>query len=307
MWRREWDLNPCGPERSTGSQGLRIIRSAIPACYIPHRLSEFKTFCMVDLQLTRGTSKDHAHHIKKFGEWLGDRPLTQSMIREYLLSYKERPCTYANRLKSLKVFFRDFLREPQLVESFRFPRFPFKPKTVPTKTTLQRFYNSLSTSKDRALFLFYASSGLRRREVLGLEIKDVDFETHLIRPKPYEGKTKSAWISFFNSETAVVLEGYLSTRKRKSAKLFPMGRTHERRLWADARTKTGIEITPQVLRIWFCNEMGRLGVPDRHIDAFCGRVPKSVLGRNYTDYSPERLKEIYDRGNLMILSPEPSY
>jgi hypothetical protein len=29
----------------------------------------------------------------------------------------------ANRLKSLKVFCRDFLKQPELVESFKFPRF----------------------------------------------------------------------------------------------------------------------------------------------------------------------------------------
>ena len=30
----------------------------------------------------------------------------------------------------------------------------------------------------------------------------------------------------------------------------------------------------------------------RYIDAFCGKTPKSVLARRYTDYSPERLKRI---------------
>ena len=48
--------------------------------------------------------------------------------------------------------------------------------------------------------------------------------------------------------------------------------------------------------------MGRLGVADRYVDAFCGRVPKSVLARHYTDFGPERLKEIYDRANLSVLS-----
>jgi intergrase/recombinase len=48
--------------------------------------------------------------------------------------------------------------------------------------------------------------------------------------------------------------------------------------------------------------MGELGVPDRYIDAFCGRVPRSILARHYTDYSPERLKRIYDKANLRVLS-----
>jgi len=36
------------------------------------------------------------------------------------------------------------------------------------------------------------------------------------------------------------------------------------------------------------------------VDAFCGRVPQSVLARHYTDFSPERLKDIYDQGGLRI-------
>jgi len=46
--------------------------------------------------------------------------------------------------------------------------------------------------------------------------------------------------------------------------------------------------------------MGRLGVPDRYVDAFCGRVPKSVLARRYTDFSPRKLKEICERTGLRI-------
>jgi hypothetical protein len=48
-------------------------------------------------------------------------------------------------------------------------------------------------------------------------------------------------------------------------------------------------------------ELGRLNVPDRYVDAFCGRVPQSVLARHCTDFSPERLREIYDQACLKIL------
>jgi hypothetical protein len=47
--------------------------------------------------------------------------------------------------------------------------------------------------------------------------------------------------------------------------------------------------------------MGVLGVSDRYIDAFCGRTPKSVLARHYTDYNSERLRRIYDEANLKVL------
>ena len=48
--------------------------------------------------------------------------------------------------------------------------------------------------------------------------------------------------------------------------------------------------------------MGRLGIQDRYVDAFCGRTPKSVLARYYTDYSPEKLVEIYEKAYLNVLT-----
>lgn len=50
-----------------------------------------------------------------------------------------------------------------------------------------------------------------------------------------------------------------------------------------------------MLRSIFAREMSKAGVQDRYIDAFCGRVPQSVLARHYSDYSPKALKEIYSK------------
>ena len=63
-----------------------------------------------------------------------------------------------------------------------------------------------------------------------------------------------------------------------------------------------LSITPQKLRQWFCSEMLRLGVSETYIDAFCGRVPKSVLARHYTDFSAEKFLELYERASLTCLT-----
>ena len=67
------------------------------------------------------------------------------------------------------------------------------------------------------------------------------------------------------------------------------------------KRRSGIHIAAQKLREWFCCEMGSLDVNDRYIDAFCGRTPKSVLARHYTDYNPDRLQRICERANLKVL------
>jgi intergrase/recombinase len=48
--------------------------------------------------------------------------------------------------------------------------------------------------------------------------------------------------------------------------------------------------------------MLRLGISETYVDAFCGRVPKSVLARHYTDFSPEKLRAIYEKALLSIIN-----
>ena len=63
-----------------------------------------------------------------------------------------------------------------------------------------------------------------------------------------------------------------------------------------------VKVTLQMLRVWFCNKMGELGVQDRYIDIFCGRASKSVLAKHCTSREIQKLKSIYDRAGLKVLA-----
>lgn len=150
--------------------------------------------------------------------------------------------------------------------------------------------------------MLYVTTGLRREEILLLKPENIDFNRRMITPNNHEGETKKSWVSFYNDEAEQALQEYMKTKKQsKSQRLFPMQRDEVVELWKTARERTGIDITPQKLRQWFCSEMLRLGVSETYVDAFCGRVPKSVLARHYADFSVEKLKEIYGKVNLQIL------
>lgn len=47
---------------------------------------------------------------------------------------------------------------------------------------------------------------------------------------------------------------------------------------------------------------GEFGVPDRFVDVFEGRAPRSVLAKHYTGKGLETLKRIYDKADLRVLS-----
>lgn len=145
--------------------------------------------------------------------------------------------------------------------------------------------------KYKAVFLALASSGLRISELLDARI---DVENRMLIPKSHTGNTKKSWISFFNEETANLM-------KQFEGNLFETSRNTVAHIFKNVANKTGIMMSAHTLRAVFAREMNRAGVQDRYIDAFCGRIPQSVLSRHYTDYSTEVLKEIYDTANIKII------
>lgn len=160
------------------------------------------------------------------------------------------------------------------------------------------FYNEIPSIEGRLYFMLYATSGLKRKEGLGLRPKDVDEELRVVSPNKGMNGTKNAWVSFYNKEMAEILDGYTSKRGRR---WIPIKTNDFKDTWRIPAKRTGITITPQILRDWFCVAMGEAGIQDRYVDAFCGRVPKSILAKHYTDYSPTRLKRIYNKAGLKVL------
>ncbi len=66
-------------------------------------------------------------------------------IRRYLGKFIDRPAnTYANILKSLRIFYRDYLGRGDLIEGFKFPSRPFRAIKVPSKEDLKELVVSVS-------------------------------------------------------------------------------------------------------------------------------------------------------------------
>jgi len=225
-----------------------------------------------------------------------------SSIRGFLLPIKEsqKANTYSNYVKSLRVFCREYLKS-DAAKSFKIlkPQLPYV--KVPSKAELKMFYDELPSWREKALFLFWASSGRRRDELLYLNKDDVDFKQRMFAPLDKETGTKNVWYSFYNSEAE---EAYLKYQQeagdKLNGKLFE-GTSHINGIFRETSERVGVKVSPQVLREWFCQAMGELKVPDRFVDSYCGRVPQNVLGQRYTDYSPQKLRQIYQSADLKVL------
>jgi len=271
-------------------------------------LKQFEEFLRIDLQLKQSTIYGHLSVARRFLEFVKDKleELTTQDIRDYLATLtKLDPSTYSNTVKSLRRFVRDFLGRPELMKTFKLPYIPFKLKELPSKEKVKQGFQALRTKKQKLIYLLYAVTGLRQGELKNLKISDVDLEKRSIKAR-HDSSTKRSFCTFWNEEADKLLRPYLKKYgpkiKEENGRLIRFSDTSLTRMAELIEKKVGMRITPRILRSWFCSEMLSKGVQEVYIDAFCGRVPKSVLARHYTDFSPERLKEIYDKANLKVLS-----
>jgi len=221
--------------------------------------------------LSEATKKSYLCCYNQFKKYIGRKEITKELIEQYLLKSKSR----RNNIAMLRLICYE------LVKDIKFPKRQYKPKILPAKADLKIFYDALP-DKYKPVFLLLAESGLRIGELLNA---DIDKTNKMIIPKSHDGQTKHSWISFYNTENSIPQVS--ASRVSKSFK--------------ETSDKTGIKIYPHLLRSVFAREMSKAGVQDRYIDAFCGRVPGSVLARHYSDFSPEVLKEIYSKANIKIL------
>jgi site-specific recombinase XerD len=257
-------------------------------------IKDFENFLFLKMNLSETTIKGYIRHLKVLERNIGKPAcqMAQSDIEKFLLNIKKSnsPKTFNNYLCMLKAYYRDFLKN-DYVNDFKHPNTQVKPKILPSKRELMTFYDALPSLKYKVVFLALASSGLRISELLDANI---DRKNRIIIPKSHTGNTKKSWISFFNQETANLIEQF-------EGNPFDTSRNTVAHVFKKVANITGIDISPHTLRSVFVREMSKAGVQDRYIDAFCGRTPQSVLARHYSDYSVDALKEIFSRANIKIL------
>jgi len=263
-------------------------------------LVEFKEACEIDYRLDPSTVRERTRHVGRLLEFLGKHPLlaTRQELRQFL-----RFDPAQNAVKAIRLLYGRFF-ESELASCFKCPQSPPRMIISPKRGQLRQNYDSLHDPELEAAFLLFASSGLRRHEGMELIWSRLDMENRIVYPGRQTSTTKFQWVTCFNHEAKMALEKLYSIRSPgPDERVFTLAKDTLTRKFREA-SPPDFKITPQILRDWFCNEMGRRGVQDRYVDAFCGRIPRKVLGRHYTDYSPENLKEIYDKANLRVFEQD---
>jgi site-specific recombinase XerD len=269
-------------------------------------LKEFAEFMRVNMRLAQRTVRETVENTARYLE-SSNCTVSYESVADYLKAYLTKaPETYNGQITTLRRFVRDFLGFPELIMSFKMApvdaaMLNCNHVQLPSKLQLRNGFEALHDTEGKAIYLFTATTGLRKSEIYDLTKAKVDFKLRAVVPQHYT-RVKRSGITFYNVEAETWLNQYLTERHDSDLKMFVVSDRKWRMIWKTASEAAGIKISPKILRVWFATELGELNVPDRFVDIFQGRAPRTVLAKHYTAKNIERLKRIYDSAGLKVCS-----
>jgi len=173
-----------------------------------------------------------------------------------------------------------------------------------------KLINSTLDVRDKAIITLLAKTGIRRKELITLDVDDINWVEQSMRLKPTPKRTNRT--VFFDDETAIILHRWVRARESRnkmgSKALFinNMGTRLNRNGVYLAVTKPAEKIglhnpnsdrmedhfSPHCCRHWFTTHLRRAGMPREFIQELRGDVRKEAIDI-YDHIDKEELRESY--------------
>ena len=173
-----------------------------------------------------------------------------------------------------------------------------------------RLINSKMDIRNKAIITLLAKTGIRRGELISLDVDDVDLVEMRIKLKPTAKRTNR--IVFFDAETAFILRRWLKVREGRNKKGIPalflnaMGDRLDRGgillLVGEAARRVGLHnpdsermedrFSPHCCRHWFTTHLRRAGMRREFIQELRGDSRREAIDI-YDHIDLKELKEAY--------------
>lgn len=285
-------------------------------------LSRFLQHLQLEKRRSGHTLQSYEKDILQFSSFIEDsfsvkdhQAVSSAMMRSFMVHMLEQgyaPSSIQRKFSALRSFYR-FLRKRDGLESdptrgLVMPRKPKRlPAFIPKGPALKSLLNlppgdTFRTERDRCILLLLYHTGLRRSELLGLELQDIRFREMQLRVFGKRGKER---VVPFSSQLAETLNSYLDMREKTLAgkectHLFvhESGRRLGPRQLYDAVRKNlagvqGLERkSPHVLRHTFATHLVEEGADLNAIKSLLGHSSLAST-QVYTHTRIEHLKKAY--------------
>jgi site-specific recombinase XerD len=288
-------------------------------------------------KLSPRTAREYQRDIEVFGAFLQDRPIVDaeglpyrgpfgdtfteanaSSVRRFLMhlgGLKYGAAAIRRKLAVFRRFFQFLKRERRRednpatdIQNIRLPkRFP---KALPFKDVMKLIGTrpeagqpELRWRRDIAILELLYASGIRRAELVGIDVRDVDFDERTIR---VIGKGDKQRTVFFNHATADALSAYLRVRPRSKDGALFVSRQARRlsyqqvgRVFAAYVALSGLEgkVSPHTMRHSVATHLHASGVDIMTIKEFLGHESIQTT-QIYSEMTRDHVKRSYDAHNL---------
>jgi integrase/recombinase XerD len=182
-------------------------------------------------------------------------------------------------------------------------------RKIPDIDVMSRFVNSISKPRDRAIVLLFCKTGVRRNELVTLDLDDIDWTKQSIILK--RTAKRSNRLIYFDFEMAKLLQRWIRLRENlcpHTQALFigPDGARLGRHGVYDAVVRWAVRFglhdpsgkavedsfSPHSIRHWWTTMLLRGGMKREHVQVLRGDAPSAAIDL-YTHVDPEELRLAY--------------
>lgn len=183
------------------------------------------------------------------------------------------------------------------------------PRKLISVEQMSLLINSVLDTRDKTILTVYAKTGVRRGELIAMDVSDIDWEQQTITLKKF--KKRSGRLVFFDDETSRILKRWISQREKlqpatpalfigekggrlKRNGIYSMVVKYAERVGLHDSTSDKPEdhFTPHCFRHWFTTHMRRAGMDREFIKALRGDRRKQAIDI-YDRIDPEELRKQY--------------
>jgi integrase/recombinase XerD len=298
--------------------------------YIPSdpTIAEFAAYLRLERGQSPRTSEEYARDIELFGAFLEpghpkDAPFlrlnetTTSDVRRFVMELmgprKYTPVSVRRKIAALRSYFSLQKREGRRVDNpaqdVPPPKAPKRLPLVMSEPEVGRLLRTRIAGKsdeqrlrDIAMMELLYASGIRRAELVGLNLSDVDLDRRLMR---VIGKGNKQRTVFINQASADAIRSYLGLRPRSTDEALFLSkrksRLSHRQAWVIFRQFAELSgltkhVTPHVMRHSFATHLLENGADLMTIKELLGHESLSTT-QIYTNVSLEHMRKSYEEAH----------